>query len=323
MKLSILIPQYKETEDILRPMFDSIKNQQGIDLNEVEVVVVNDGSDVIIPDEFFDSYPFETRYYLHEHAGVSATRNCCFEMAQGDYVMFCDADDMFFTVAGLYIIFDTIDKGEFDTFVSTFSEESYRDGKFTYINHPNDATFVHGKVYRRQFLIDNNIAWNPNLTIHEDSYFNYLCRVCAEESRSRYCKDVFYLWKYRPDSVCRSDKKYLLKTYTNMLDSSYALVNQLVCRGKLESAEFIAFNMLMNCYYDLNKPEWLAPENKEYRDKTIEKIKEYHKKYSSLADMLSEESKRTALKNLKDKKMSEGLYFEQYTYSEWVKFLNS
>lgn len=45
-----------------------------------------------------------------------------------------------------------------------------------------DATFVHGKVFNRQFLKDFNIKWNEDFTIHEDSYFNYLCQACSREN---------------------------------------------------------------------------------------------------------------------------------------------
>ena len=46
MKLQILIPQYKETEDIIKPMLDSIEVQQSINLNDIGVIIVNDGTDV-------------------------------------------------------------------------------------------------------------------------------------------------------------------------------------------------------------------------------------------------------------------------------------
>jgi len=47
--------------------------------------------------------------------------------------------------------------------------------EIVYINHEMDSTFVHGKVHKRDYLLDKNIKWNNNLTIHEDSYFNILC----------------------------------------------------------------------------------------------------------------------------------------------------
>lgn len=178
MKLQILIPQYKETEKIIKPLLDSIEVQQNVDLqNEVGVIIVNDGTDVHLTQKFFDRYSFPIEYYLNEHKGVSATRNACLDYAKADYVMFCDADDMFYNACGLYIIFREIDNGGFDSLVSAFIEESRELQSKTplYINHEMDSTFVHGKVHRRQYLIDNNIRWNEKLTIHEDSYFNCLC----------------------------------------------------------------------------------------------------------------------------------------------------
>ena len=188
MKLQILIPQYKETEAIIKPLLDSIEIQQNIDLkNEVGVIIVNDGTDVLLSKEFLDRYTYPIDYYLNEHKGVSATRNACLDYATADYVMFCDADDMFYNACGLYIIFREINGGGFDTLTSKFIEE-VRDrasNKPLYVTHDMDSIFVHGKVHRRQYLIDNNIRWNDKLTLHEDGYFNCLCQRLT--TSARYC----------------------------------------------------------------------------------------------------------------------------------------
>ena len=56
-KLQILIPQYKETEDIIKPLLDSIEIQQNVDLkNDVGVIIVNDGTDVHLSDDFLNRY---------------------------------------------------------------------------------------------------------------------------------------------------------------------------------------------------------------------------------------------------------------------------
>lgn len=151
-KLQILVPQYKETEDIIKPLLDSIEVQQNIDLlHDIGVIIVNDGTDVHLSRDFLDKYSYPIEYYLNEHAGVSATRNACLDHATAEYVMFCDADDMFYNACGLYIIFREIENGGFDSLVSAFIEES-RDPITKaplYINHDMDATFVHGKVHNR------------------------------------------------------------------------------------------------------------------------------------------------------------------------------
>ena len=302
MKLQILIPQYKETDDIIKPLLDSIEVQQNVDLqNDIGVIIVNDGTDVHLSQKLFDRYSFKIEYHLNEHKGVSATRNACLDYATAEYVMFCDADDMFYNACGLYIIFREIENGGFDSLVSAFIEES-RDPDTKeplYINHDMDSTFVHGKVHRRKYLLKNKIRWNDNLTIHEDSYFNCLCQRLAKELK--YSQTSFYLWKWRDDSVCRHDPKYILKTYNNMLDSNDALVSQFLNRNRKEDAQFYAVGMIYDAYFTMNKDEWLNQENKEYRYATEKRFKEYWLKYKSLHDSTPQDIKAQIIMGIKNR----------------------
>lgn len=319
MKLQILIPQYKETEDIIKPLLDSIEIQQNVDLvNDVGVIIVNDGTDVHLSKEFLEGYSYQIEYHLNEHKGVSATRNACLDHATADYVMFCDADDMFYNACGLYIIFREFDNG-FDSFASVFIEET-RDPvtkQPVYINHDMDSTFVHGKVHRRQFLIDNNIRWNDNLTIHEDSYFNCLCQRLAKQLK--HCPSPFYLWRWRDASVCRHDPKYILKTYNNMLDSNTALIEQFLSRNRKEDAMFYATSMIYDAYFTMNKDEWLNQENKEYRHATECRFKEYWFKYKQLHDETPLQLKNQVIMALKNRMYMEGMILESLTFNEWIK----
>ncbi len=258
MKLQILIPQYKETDEIIKPLLDSIEIQQNVNLkNDVGVIIVNDGTDIHLSEDFLNHYTFQIDYYFNEHKGVSATRNACLDYAVADYVMFCDADDMFYNACGLYIVFREINNGGFDSLVSAFVEESRIPSinEPIYINHDMDSTFVHGKIHRRKFLLDQKIRWNDALTIHEDSYFNCLCQKLAGELK--YCATPFYLWKWRDSSICRHDSKYILKTYNNMLDSNTALVDELLKRSRLQDAQFYATSMIFDAYFTMNKAEWI------------------------------------------------------------------
>ena len=319
MKLQILIPQYKETEDIIKPLLDSIEIQQNVDLaNDVGVIIVNDGTDVHLSKEFLEKYSYQIEYYLNEHKGVSATRNACLDHATADYVMFCDADDMFYNACGLYIIFREFDGG-FDSFASVFVEET-RDPitkQPVYINHDMDSTFVHGKVHRRQFLIDNNIRWSDNLTIHEDSYFNCLCQRLAKQLK--HCPSPFYLWRWRDASVCRHDPKYILKTYNNMLDSNTALIEQFLSRNRKEDAMFYATSMIYDAYFTMNKDEWLNQENREYRYATERRFKEYWLKYKQLHDETPLQLKNQVIMTLKNRMYMEGMVLETLTFNEWIK----
>lgn len=320
MKLQILVPQYKETEQIIKPLLDSIEVQQSVDLvNDVGVIIVNDGTDIHLSQEFLNRYSFPIEYHLTEHSGVSATRNKCLDYATADYVMFCDADDMFYNACGLYIIFREIENGGFDSLVSVFIEES-RDSATKepiYINHDMDSTFVHGKVHNRKFLLKNNIRWNENLTIHEDSYFNCLCQRLAKELK--YSQTSFYLWRWRDNSVCRHDPKYILKTYNNMLDSSDALVQQFLDRGHKEDAMYYSVGMIYDAYFTMNKNEWLNQENKEYRHATERRFKEYWLKYKYLHDSIPDDVKTQVIMGIKNRMYAEGMILETLTFNDWIK----
>lgn len=324
MKLQILVPQYNETEDVIKPLLDSIEVQQNVDLQkDVGVIIVNDGSDVILDTKFFKRYSFPIEYHINEHKGVSATRNACLDKATADYVMFCDADDMFYNACGLFIVFREMEGEGFDTLSSVFVEENKDPStkQPMYLNREMDCTFVHGKVHRRQFLIDNNIRWNDALTIHEDSYFNCLCQRLAKEIK--YSHTSFYLWKWRDASVCRHDPKYILKTYNNMLDSNDALVQQFLNRKRKQDAQFYAVNMIYDAYFTMNKDEWLNQENHEYRDATEKRFAQYWKKYKYLHEEIDKTIKAQVIMGIKNRMYAEGMVLETQTFNDWIKQIES
>lgn len=319
MKLQFLIPQYRETEAVIKPLLDSIALQQRVDMDELGAVIVNDGSDVFLSDEFLTGYPFKIEYYKEPHRGVSATRNACLDHATADYVMFCDADDMFYNLCGAWIILREIATAEFDSLVSVFTEETkIKDSdEFVFVNHTMDSTFVHGKVHRRQYLIDKKIRFNDALTIHEDSYFNILAQNLSENVKL--CQTPFYLWRWRDDSVCRHDPKYILKTYSNMLDSNDALVDEFLRRGRDDKALFYACFMIFDAYYTMNKPEWIEQENKEYRHATELRFKDYFKKHRDMWEKFPVPDKMHLSNAVRSRTVNEGMLMEAVTIDTWLK----
>lgn len=233
--------------------------------------------------------------------------------------MFCDADDMFYNACGLYIVFREFEKGGFDTLVSAFVEET-RDPETKepmYITHDIDQTFVHGKIHRRKFLLKNKIRWNNDLTIHEDSYFNCLCQNLAKNAK--YSATPFYLWRWRDNSVCRHDPKYILKTYNNMLDSNTALINQFLKRDLKEEAMYYATAMIYDAYFTMNKDEWLNQENKEYRKAVEDRFAIYWKDFKHLHNTISEEKKNQIIISLRNRMFAEGMILETQTFADWIK----
>jgi len=89
---SIIIPVYKVRQDYLEMCVESIRNQSFCNL---EVILVDDGS----PDNcgaICDEYAKKDARIkvIHQrNQGVSAARNAGIEAAQGEWIMFVDADD--------------------------------------------------------------------------------------------------------------------------------------------------------------------------------------------------------------------------------------
>lgn len=350
-KLDILIPHYHETAEEILPLLDSIALQQQIDLkNDVGIIICHDGKEPDVNDsvdcgdyfpkedesksfDFYDDagiggnysifrdYPFEIKQIRQEHKGVSAARNACLDASDADYVMFCDVDDMFFNMCGLYIVFREMLGDGFNAMVSMFIEETKdpATGDKVYVNHEMDSTFVHGKIYRRSYLVNNKIRWNDNLTIHEDSYFNCLAQKMT--ANLKYCQQPFYLWKWRDGSVCRHDPKYILKTYNNMLDSNTALVNEFQRRGRAQDAQFYATMMIYDAYYTMNKKEWLDQENQDYRHNTEKRFQKYYTDFKHLFDQVSQEVRSQIIMGIKNRFFGEGLFLESITFDDWIKHI--
>lgn len=328
MKLQILVPHYKEDAEVIRPLLDSLAIQQNVDFNVFGVIICHDGED--IPDFcitensnlygglYLPQYPYEIKQVHIPHGGVSAARNGALDAATADYVMFCDADDMFYNACGLWIIFKEIATG-FDSLTSIFIEET-RDPEtkeVVYINRETDSTFVHGKIHRRQYLIDQKIRWNPNLTIHEDSFFNILCQNLS--TNVKYQMSPFYLWKWRDESVCRHDPKYILKTYNNMIDSNDALIDEFLKRGLMDKAVFYTTFMIFDAYYTMNKPEWIHQENKKFRDDVEKRFSVYYAKRKDLWEATAVQDRMKISNAVRTRTVNEGMMMEAITIDAWLK----
>ena len=319
-KLDFLIPIYNESETVIKLLLDSIEIQQNVDIkNDVGAIVCCDGGKARLSDEFLSRYSFPIEFYVLDHAGVSATRNACLYRSSAEYVMFADCDDMLYNACGLWILFREFSLGEFDGLRSLFIEETRhpKTGEVIYINRENDSTFVHGKVWRREYLIENNIRWNEDLTIHEDSYFNSLALNLSENIKD--CPYPFYLWRWRDDSVCRHDPKYMVKTYANFIDSNDALVDEYLRRGKNEEAANICAMMVLTSYYTMNKPEWTEQENQEYRYLTERRFGEYYRKHKELWTGLDPKMKMRISNSVRTQVIREGMEMEHETIDAWLK----
>lgn len=171
VKLSIIIPYYKTleyTKELLKQLEDQITN-------EVEVLVVDDGTDDMIP-----YIKHGTIIRLEENSGgASRPRNIGIDMARGEYITFIDSDDM---VSEDYIsqILKAIEKKPDIVFLSWKSKVQEI---IMQIRPPRWNCSVWCRVYKRDII--GNIRFDESLRIAEDWKFNeqikYNTKVCIKK----------------------------------------------------------------------------------------------------------------------------------------------
>lgn len=321
MKLQLLVPHWKEDYEDIAPLLDSLKLQQGVSFDDFGVIIVYDGEEATwLPEEMIKrSNPYEIRFVHVPHGGISYARNVALDHATADYVMFCDADDCFCHLCGLNIIFREIDKG-FDTMVSQFVEELKQpSGEILFVQHKQDHTFVHGKVHRRQYLVDNNIRFNEDLKCHEDSYFNVLVQDLApDKEKVKYCPNDFYLWKWRDGSICRHDPDYLLKTFPDMLKSNAALVAEFERRGHHESAMFYAVFLIIDSYYMMQTDQWNDPDKQKYIDNAYRILHDHVEKHWDYWKEMDPAQRNQIAAGIRIRYFGQGMPMEKMTLGQWL-----
>lgn len=141
MSFSIIIP-HRNCPDLLQRCLDSIPVRE-----DIQIVVVDDNSDPSVVD--FDHFPGKDRtdvliVYTKEGKGAGYARNIGLEYATGEWIVFADADDRFFS-RELIKLFDIVYPEDADVVLYQF--KFYRgDGSFFIypeIEAPDDSEAIH------------------------------------------------------------------------------------------------------------------------------------------------------------------------------------
>jgi glycosyltransferase involved in cell wall biosynthesis len=192
--ISVIIPVYNVREH-LAECLASICDQ---DYRNVEIVCVNDGSTDGSGDVLDAMARRDARIHVltQDNKGVSAARNAGLEMASGAYVIFVDGDDRLLPAA-LRAIFDSLEERDFDIAVFSGVSEipmnwieevlSVRDAVFenegcrdVLLHERGCIPFLWNKVYRRAFLVENDIRFNNDFSLGEDCAFQFLAFPLAQ-----------------------------------------------------------------------------------------------------------------------------------------------
>lgn len=174
IKLSIIIPAYN-AEQFIDRCLDSIPVR-----DDVEVIVIDDGSTDKTSDiikKYADNFKIIINSY---NKGVSFARNTGIKEARGDYITFLDADDEILP-GGMWPMLEAIKQDEnivqFNHLRngSSISRFNARTGTWDLNNLPPKWVLVWNKIYKRSFIINNDIWFPEGQQFEEDRVFNFRC----------------------------------------------------------------------------------------------------------------------------------------------------
>lgn len=228
--LSIIIPVYN-VESYLFTCLNSIYNQN-IDENNFEVIIVNDGStdksmEVIV--EIIKSHS-NIIVINQENQGVSIARNNGITLAKGEYILFVDPDDKLIEYSLEPFLANAL-LTKVDIALADFIEVNDKD--FSSINKPllpkilkitekspeeiysEDIApwlcYVFRTLYRREFLIHNNIHFVSGIT-YEDQPFTHECYLKAHKC----IKAQWPIYIYRTNRPLAITSKFDIKKAKDM-----------------------------------------------------------------------------------------------------------
>lgn len=231
VKISVVIPVYN-VEQYLSLCVTSCINQT---LNDVEFIFVNDGSTDRSAEilQEFAKQDLRIRVINQHNQGVSAARNTGLQNAQGQYIMFLDADDYLSpnacervwceTREGLsdIVIFSSrlfpLNPHPIPWYDYVLHAPTRRYWKFTprvLFDEPSATPFIWHQAFRKEILDQNGIQFDTQIHHGEDMIF--LLKVYPHAQHFAFIQDPLYhyrwyregsaMWKFQGDMDVRIRK---------------------------------------------------------------------------------------------------------------------
>lgn len=263
-KVSIIIPAYNCSKYIEACVRSCTK--QGLEEDEYEIIAVDDGSsdDTLAR---LKNLNIPALSIIHQtNKGVSSARNTGLGNASGEYVIFVDGDDILFdnSLSRMYELAHSCDaditKGkliklndkEIESIDTSYSNSS--DGKYwLYENDDILLKMLNAKegwsvvnLFRRQFLISNNLEFPEGMTFMEDLAFTI--KTYSKARKLIYMPIEFYIYRQNSTSCMANMNMSKLESAMKMLEvilDEHKLAKTERKKEKLTDAFFSSFSVIV------------------------------------------------------------------------------
>lgn len=211
VKVSVIVPVFNASEYIGKNL-DSIISQ---DFDSFEVIVIDDGStdaSLEIIQEKLAGCEIPHRIIHQENAGVSIARNRGIDEAEGDYLVFIDADDYVSKnhLSSLYngktdfslTLYAREEEGKL-TNLDTYSQDEISAYDFIKMELNMQITFNFFQLmYKSSIINDNSIRFTPGIVYGEDTEFAH--KALSHGDKIAINNEVTYFYVQHPESAIKT-----------------------------------------------------------------------------------------------------------------------
>ena len=293
MKLSIIITVYN-LEKYLEKLFNSLIPQLNEFRQDVEVVVIDDGSkdnSLEIIEKFNDDKIMKV--IRQQNMGVSAARNNGIIQSCGEFITFLDGDD-FIETSYLKTIMNNLKTNQ-DVYIYPFYYFKENKRRLSYVpkkdkwlktkrkeellyslvyNHKEIHSVPWNKIYKKEIIKENNIFFE-NKKFFEDIFFNleyfYYIKTIGiiDEPIVNYVQRNGSITKSYDIQIFDSQKNILKKLVKFMNNNKINLINK-------EVFEVFDIRISLYTYVYLYRQNADSITKKEYKNLIKKKLSEYN-----------------------------------------------
>lgn len=243
-KISFIIPVYNCAEYLEQ----CVKSIQEVDFDCYEIILVNDGStddSGYICEQLSNTYN-TIKYVFQKNQGVSAARNQGLNIAEGDFVMFFDADDTIEAPKLFRVLQKMEENSDIDIAIFGHSFDYYHDKrlyrrdemqtpligvngsnlwiqKIWELYNTNSLNPIWNKVFKRSFLIHHELYFRRDMFLYED--LEYSLRCIAHCENILFEPNIIYHYRQSEGAVLRLKRishipiiiKEIEKAFDNLL----------------------------------------------------------------------------------------------------------
>ena len=228
-KISIVIPLYNTPEEFLKVMLDSLLEQTYGNLE----ICLADGSDHDHIKTYVErQYGTEQRIRyqkLEQNGGISGNTNEALAMAEGDYIMLADHDDMVARNA-LYEIVKVINEDPSVDIIYTDEDKVSMDGKNFYgpnfksdfnIDLLRSVNYICHIFVVKKEIIEKAGTFRSAFDGAQD--YDFILRCIEQTDRIVHIPKALYHWRAHPDSTAGNpqSKQYAIDAGRRALEEHY------------------------------------------------------------------------------------------------------